>query len=215
MTYRIAKSQIFPGFEVAIAAHAKEMRDWRAHMIRVREDENNGVTGIDRHVAHPRPGAHPLVEAAVNENDVADYEIVDDGPTPEQILTSKKNNLMNDVSVAEASAIAAISPPLGKQRLLSMRENDIRVADGKIMDEIQRPGLLAAAAVAVGISKPVDTMAEVLRRRPAEDTKFLEEQADRRERTSKINRAAAQMHSDIEDLTLETIDAWKMPPFPN
>lgn len=211
MTHRVPKSRVGPDFAAAVAAHALEMRNWRAHMKRVGEDEKNGVTDpLLRHVAYPRPMSHPMVEAAVNENDVADFEIVDDGPTPEQALAAKRNDLFAAVSRAEIEAIAMIVPP-GKARSFAFRETDIRNTDAKAYE---KPGVLAKAASAIGITKPADILAEIEKNRPAEDTKFLADQADRRRRVAAIERAAAQMHSDIEDLTLDTVDAWKMPPFP-
>jgi hypothetical protein len=215
MTFRIVKSQTFPGFEVAVAAHALEMRNWRAHMARVEVDEKNNVAPIDRHVAHPRPGAHPLVEAAVNEHDIADYEVVDDGPTPAQILEAKKTDLYVAVSRAEQAAIDAIMPRR-RHRLFVLREAAIRQADQAVIQELtKKRGMLASAAAAVGLTKAVDLSVDVERRRPADDTKFIGEQVARQRKIDAIHRAAAQAHNDIEDLTLETIDAWKMPPFPD
>ena len=63
-------------------------------------------------------------------------------------------------------------------------------------------------------TKTFDANAEILKRRPPEDTKFIQQQIDLRNRISKISRAAAQMHSDIEDLTIDNIDSWKIPDFP-
>lgn len=213
MTLKIAKSQMFEGFEVAVAAHAFEMKNWRSHMVRVAADEAANVAPIDRHVAHPRPGSHPLVEACVNENDVADYEIVDDWPTPAQFLAAKKYELLAQVSSAEQVAIASVLPH-GKRRLFQMRENDIRFNDAKLASTLTA-GLLAAAATAVGLKKPVDIEAELEKRRLPADTSFLGEQLQRRLRVEAIERAAAQMHHDIEDLTLDTIEAWKITPFPD
>jgi hypothetical protein len=213
MTYRVLKSQIQADFEVAVAAHALEMRNWRAHMASVRADEGKpDLPAIERHVAYPRPSAHPLVEAAVNENDVADYEVVNDDPTPMQVLQSKKNDLLRAVSAAEAAAIAAIVP-LGKRRALNLRENDIREADAKLSAELSKQGVIRTIAKATGLSATVDVGAEIDRRRAPEDTKHLLEQVERRRRINETERAAAQAHHDIEDLTLETIDSWQLPDF--
>jgi hypothetical protein len=212
MTFKIAKSiaDTFPNFEPMVAAYAAELRHWRAHMKRVAEDEARGAPAAERHMAYPRPDTHQTIMAAVNENDEADYQIVDDGPTPAQILAAKKGDLAHLVSVAEAAAIAAVVP-VRKQRLFNLRENDIRAADSKIAQDIEKPGLLASAASAIGLSSPVDIAAEIERQRPAADTQHLNDQADRRRKINAIERAAAQMHADIEDLTVETIDAWQIP----
>lgn len=210
MTYRVAKSQMFDGFEARVAAHAFEMKHWRGHMAQVAEDQKNDVEPMKRHVAHPRPASHPLVEACVNENDLADYEIVDDGPSAEQILDDQKEHLIGQISIAERDAIVAVVPA-GKQRLFDIRELDIRQADSKIISELQKPGFVAAALAAVGIAKMIDFSIELPKRRPAEDTRFLGEQTARRERIVAIQRKAAQAHHDIEDLTADTIGAWVMP----
>src|SRR5258708_28434553 len=71
MAHKIMKSAIdgIPDFAVKVAAHAREMRDWRAHMGRVAADEMSGVPREDAHHPFPAPRAHQLVEAAVNENE--------------------------------------------------------------------------------------------------------------------------------------------------
>lgn len=290
MTAKILKSKIagIHDFPATVAAHAVEMRDWRAHMARVKEDETNGVVGIDKHMPHPRPSSHPIVESAVNENNEADFEIVDDGPTPEMVLSAKKTTLMIAVDQAEQRAIAATSP-FGKRRLFNIRESKIRAADVEIIKathlknaeiaagnariadanasaadkaaEANRVGEEAvkvateaeAARVAkedaavsawraisdkVGLTKPerstpipipefapipipapdplldsLDVAEAVNANRTEEDQNHLAFMKKSRVRLSAIELAAAQAHSDIEDLTLETIDAWKLPTF--
>jgi hypothetical protein len=213
MTVKILKSQIPNGFEVAVAAFAKEMKDWRAQeKIATDHDNRKDIKPIDRYVHRKRPSASHLVESAVNENDEADYLIVDDGPTPQQLLRSKKDLLLVQTSEAEQQAILAIAP-YSKQRLMSFREADIRKADKAFLDTLQKPGLIAKAASAVGITQPIDFAAAVEKQRPAQDTEFLATQAANRLKIEAIQRAAAQAHSDIEDLTLDNIDAWKMPDF--
>lgn len=213
MTVRVPKSQAHDGFDADVAAHAFEMRHWRAHMARVAEDEKNKVEPIDRHIAHPRPGAMPLIEACVNENDVADYEIFDDGPTEDQILAMKRLELIGKVTEAEQAAIATVVP-IGKRRIFDLREHDILVSDEKIIRDLE-PGWVAKVASTVGVAKKIDVQAELEKRRPAEDTKFMQEQSGRRARINAIQRIAAQMHSDIEDLTAETVGSWVMPNFPD
>lgn len=191
---KIPKSRIWTSFAADVAAHAKEMGDWRAHMKRVDADEKNGVTGIAKHMAHPRPSAHPLVESAVNEHDVADFEIVDDGPTSAQRLAAKKAELLGRVSQAERAAVNAVLP-IGKRRLFDMREQDIRSG-------IVQPSVLGKIKNAIaGSGKSI----------PQEDEQFLADQQARREAAAVITRKAAQAHHDIEDLTLDNIDTWQLP----
>lgn len=128
MTHKVLKSKAPPNLEFAVAAHAVEMRQWRDHMKRVADDRKNGVPVAQAHMAYPRPAAHPVVEAAVNEECEPDFDIVDDGPTPAQVFAARKAELFVQVSIAEAAALAAVVPP-GKRRLFVMRENDIRNAD--------------------------------------------------------------------------------------
>lgn len=206
MTARILKSSLagFADFAATAATHAVEMKNWRAHMARVQQDEAAGVTGIDRHWPHPRPSAHPLVEAAVNENDEMDFEIVDDGPTPDQVLRARKNELLGEVYRLEQIAIAAIVPP-GKRRFLNLRESEI-VSDHAERLRTHNDGILKAAASAMGLRKEPE-MSEA-------DAAYLNEQMQRRQKIAAVEAAAAQAMHDIEDLTAETIGAWQIPDFP-
>lgn len=217
MTHKIMKSAIagVPDFAVQAASHAKEMRDWRAHMGRVASDEKAGVPREDAHHPFPAPRAHPLVEAAVNEDDEADFEIVDDGPTPDQILTSKKNTLLQAVSSAENDASGKVFP-FAKRRLYNMKETAITTAEAaKLATILNSTSVLASLLSKIGLRKSTDdAVAKISKDRSPEDSTHLADQADRRSRIAAIEAAAAQMHSDIEDLTLDNIDAWKMPPFP-
>lgn len=213
MTFRMLKSQMPHNFAVAVALHASEMKAWRTHMQRVDADIKGGVDIEARHHPYPKPHAHPLVDASVNENDEADYEIVDDGPTPDMLLLEKKEFLLGEVSRAEQAAIDAVMPR-GKHRLFNMRESEIRNADAAFASDIAKKnsGIVASAKNIVGMG--VDVAAEVEKNRPTEDTQFLAEHADRCYRVEQIRRAAAQMHADIEDLTIKSIDQWKMTEFP-
>lgn len=119
---------------------------------------------------------------------VADYEIV----MPTVSFEAKKAKLLQQVSDAESAAQLAVVAP-GKIRAFQFREADIRKADNA-----------RAAARAQGTPDPG---------RPEADTRFLDEQAAREDQRNEIARWAAQLHSDIEDLTPDTIDAWQMKAF--
>ncbi len=237
MTYRISKTvlerQKLGDFAARAATHAIEMKEWRAHMARVAEDDKNGVTGIEKHMAHPRPIAHPLIDAAVNEKDELDYEIIDDGPTAEQILRAQKDHLLGVVQTLEQDAIRQIAPH-GRMRMLNFREADILKSDTDRFSEFvekkqkawdgwaerqSNKGFLKKAGDAIGITKAeapppeIDVHAEVTKTRSPEDVKHLEEQAERRARIESVIRAGAQAQHDIEDLTAETIGDWKAPDF--
>lgn len=207
MKHQILASEIagIADFPAGAAAHAVEMKAWRAHQRRVEADQKNGVPKAEAHWPQPQPRAHPLVERAVDENDEANFEIVDDLPDP---LIAKKAQLLDQVSRAEVAAIAAVAPP-GKRRLHALRENDIRAADGRLFAELQagNGGILRSALSADEMQRAV-----VDARNP-DDTKHLADQDDRRARIAEIERKAAQAHHDIEDLTTETIGSWKPPTF--
>lgn len=214
MTHRIPRSALSPGFEAAVAAHALEMRNWRAQEAAVAADRVAGVDPAIRHVSYLRPSAHPMVAASVNEKDAADYMIVEDGPTPAQILHAKKNELLGAVARAETDAIAAVIPA-GKRRLMNLRENDIRSADSVFAASLTPRNVVTKAAEAVGIVKPIDIGALIDANRPAADTAFLADQAKRTAAIDAIQRAGAQMQADIEDLTSDNVDAWTMSKFPD
>jgi hypothetical protein len=210
---------MFPDFATQAAYLAVEMKEWRAHMARVKDDEAKGVTGIDKHMPVPRPGAHPLVEQAVNERDEIDYEIFDDGPSPEQVLTAKKNELMGAVNMAELAALRSIVP-VGKIRLLNLKESDIRAKDSAVIAKMKakQSGILNSVAAAAKIKKPItedDIAAAVVSNRTEDENNLISTQERIRSMISVVGAAAAQAHSDIEDLTLDTIDAWQMPDFEN
>jgi hypothetical protein len=62
MKQKIAASAIagIKDFAAVAASHAVEMKAWRQHMARVKQDEKNDVPIERRHVAYPRPRAHPM-----------------------------------------------------------------------------------------------------------------------------------------------------------
>src|SRR6185437_15000897 len=175
------------------------MKEWRAREAKVKAQAGTDIPALERWVSCPRPKAHPIVESAVNENDEADFEIVDDGPTAEQKLASRKMELLGEVSEAEKAAVFAVMP-FGKRRLLAIREREILLSEQTI-----KQGFLAKM-----IGK---TSRDPAQDRTPADAQFMAEQQDRRDRITAIERAAAQAMSDIEDLTLDTIGAWKCPSF--
>jgi len=209
--HKILASQIvgISDFPAAAAAHAVEMKNWRAHQKRVEDDKQNGVPQEDAHWPQKPPRAHPLVERAVDENDEANFEIVNDLPDP---LAIKKAQLLDDVGRAEEAAIAAVVPA-GKRRLFAMREQDIRERDNQLRTELHagNGGLIRKVT---GQQMSVEEIERaIIDARGPEDMKHLADQAARRQRIAEIERKAARAHHDIEDLTAETIGSWKMPTF--
>lgn len=224
MTYRIPKSTIvgISDFPAAATAFAAEATAWKRHMKKV---------GVDPEYApYPAPTAHEIVQAAVRFDDasgtfVPDFEVFDDGPDAETILRMKKNDHLVAVNVLEMQARHAIVPP-GKERWLNLREGDVKVADGKRAAEYcdkhrkyEPKGVVQKVKDAILGEEAPDLTPEgieahVCETRRADDTAFLEERKKQSEKFEAINRHAAQLHHDIEDLTEADIDGWKPAPFP-
>jgi hypothetical protein len=213
MTYKIsleALGQIGPdGFAAMVASHIAALQEYDAHMVLVRRDaELADLPDEEHHTAFPPPHAPVEVESAIKRTPKPDgtttfepnYEIVP--PSIEQ----RKERLFAQVSAAEQDAIRTVVPA-GKIRAFQFREQDIRKADqARIMAEY-------AARAAAGDKTQVDSDKFQNEHRPAADTRFMEEQAAREDQRNEIQRWAANLHSDIEDLTADTIDAWEMKPF--
>lgn len=160
---------------------------------------------------YPRPSAHPDIEASVRYNSdagqfVEDYDIFDDGPTPEQVLAAKKAALIEQVRAAEMKAIGAATLPAGKQRLATFMMRVIAETDQKFMDKLIKdvaPADLAAANVE-----------RLIEQNRTEDQKaFLAEQAAREAKLARIDETAAIAMSSIEDLTADNVDSFEIPSF--
>jgi hypothetical protein len=199
-------------FAAAAASHAFEMKAWRAHMARVKEDEKNDVPIERRHVAYPRPRAHLWVERAFDEKDEVNFEILEDGPTAAEKLAARKAQLSSEVSIAENKAIDAVIAP-GKRRFFNLRESEISAADQEKRTALtaSNSGLLKKIT---GNALTADQIAaKIEAERPAEDTALLQAQKERRARIEAIQLAVAKALHDIEELTAETIGGWKLPTF--
>ena len=217
MIARIPKSQVTPQLELDIANFAQAMRDWRAHMARVAEDEKNGVQGIEKHEPYQRPVASDLVDAAVDEDGNPDYVIVDDGPNAEQVLNARKAALFNEVLKAEAIAAEKIVPA-AKRRLFNLQEAAIAAADEKLAAELKKKKKGRIAKVwDAALGKDVDAVtveaADLRAQRQAKDNDHLDAQAERREKFNKLAMISAQAIADIQDLTADNVDDWKLPNF--
>lgn len=190
------------GFAKLIDDRIAVLREYDAHEATVRQHAANTVMPAgDRWVTLAVPQSD--LDAAIRTTDnpdgthtfEPDYEIV---PVP---LEARKSNLFNLVNVAEADALKSVLP-LGKMRAYQFREADIRKADQQRY----------AAALGDSPGAAIDYAAFTAEHRPITDTRFLEEQAAREDRRNEIHRWAANLHSDIEDLTDATIDTWEMKP---
>lgn len=208
MTFKINRSEMPDGFEVAVAAHAFELRNWRSHMTRVEQDKKKAVDDPTKHVAHPAPSSHPAVVAAIDENGEANYEIIEDGPTEEEVLAKKKKALIDDVSQAEYGATCAVVP-LGKQRMFDIRETKIMTEETNQVRKVMQSQtwLDKIKSSLTGSDAPKVTRSKA-------DSDFIAMRAEHRAKIEAIRLVAAQAHHDIEDLTSENVDSWKMPEFP-
>lgn len=214
----------------AVADHKAEHASWSAHMARVAADaklppiprplfadyakEKNPVAAFrqamdvyeanvaTRHQPYKPPEPHQLVAFVLANGGT--FEVLNDDPTPAQILAEKKLALIYQITAAEAEAIHAIMPPLGKRRLANMRESDIGIADAE-----------RVRAMPLAVQQDSDKLTKAIAKaRPPEDAAHLQVQADLRAKATAINRAATQMMSDVEDLTIENINSWRMTPLP-
>lgn len=113
MTKKILLSELRgdTAFAAKVTAHCAELNAYAAHMAAVARNEAE---------PYPPPFAPALIVQAIGQDAggqyVADYQIVDDGPTPEQIFARKKQALLAQVAAAERAALHAILPE-GKWRL--------------------------------------------------------------------------------------------------
>ena len=190
-----------------------------------------------RHGRVPRPTADMNVASAVRFDGskyVADYEIVNDDPTSDQILRVKKNALLQAMATIETNELDKIALPAGKRRLAFFRHRDITLADDARYQAMVKQFVDNNAAIAAAqketprdeahIKDLMDIVSKLSvhvsnadgfhdGKRPQEDQKFLNEQKQREAKSDAIARWAAQVQSDIEDLTEENIDNWKIPQF--
>ena len=203
MTHVVKKSvaTVLGDFQGRVDKFASELSAWAAHMQRVATDAGNlKLKPEERHAPYPRPTAHPDVEMSVNENFQADFSIADDGPTEDEVLSAKKNELYSRVSAAEKEAIDAVEHP-AKRRFFNIRRAEVAKADKKA----------AEAAVRSKSNLDQDGLDKAIKKaRKKEDADFIAQSDARQARIDEIIRAAAKMHHDIEDLTIDTIDSWKM-----
>jgi hypothetical protein len=112
------------------ALYLKENAAWKAER-------------LAHHDPYPKPVAHADIVASAattvakdgTTTFAPDFEIVNDDPTPEDILATKKSALLLQVTQAQDAAQAAALFPVGKRRSADIRENDIRANDAKVASD--------------------------------------------------------------------------------
>jgi tellurite resistance protein len=94
-----------------------------------------------------------------------------------------------------------------------MRESAIRESDQLVAGALYAKNSGFIKKLIGGVLDDEQIAAKIEAERPIEDTKHLQEQAERRARMAAIQLVAAKAHHDIEDLTAETISGGKLPTF--
>lgn len=126
----------------------------------------------------------PSADALIEQAAAEGYEF--EGPS----LAEKKAALFAAVTRMEEVALQSVIPP-AKARHLQYREHDIRAK--------QAANFAATATYTVTIGD--------------EDSVFLQEMDAKRAKQAAIQRAAAKLEHDIDDLTEATVDAFVLEPF--
>lgn len=162
---------------------------------------------------YPAPQAPPVVEQAVGlkagpegEEYVPDYELVDEIPLAaddEAGLRRRKEALFAEVTRLETEAIDAIWPP-GKRRADHYRMQDINAADSARVKDI----VTAAGDRPV---EPDELHRMMIGGRPQDHAEDADKDEKRRAAIEKIQRKAAAMMAEIEDLTTADSHLW-IPP---
>ena len=184
--------QDFGASEDPATDYARALTKWK-------EDQLTWVAPIKK------PIGHPDIVSAVNDEGKPDFEIINDDPTDDDILRHKKDALLNLVAVAEHNAVDKVLAPYGKRRLHDALEGDYLEAQNTLR-----------AAVSKKLGKDADPKvieADLKKLQPAEHVRHLQDQQGRRDKIKSIARKAAHIMSDIEDLTLESVDSFVIPSF--
>jgi len=195
----------FVDFADPASAFAQANTDW-----------NNAVA--NRPTLYPEPLSHPEIVACLNDAGDPDFVVVDDGPTDADKLMERKNILFKELRESEESLRNSVIPP-AKMRLYGLKYNAITTADQNRFNEWlaranEKFAIDVAAAKESGEDEPKFPPTPAPEQlRPEIDQKFMEEQSARQARIDAIVLWAAQAESDIDDLTLETIDSWTLQPF--
>lgn len=181
-----------------IENYASECRDWLHRQVMV-EQTKNEEDETKRWANHPAPMAVPLIVSCVNAEGNSDYVVIDD--TIE--VLAKEFPLKQDALFRQIADIEQVEKykliPKGKERLIDLHEKRIRDADNAIALKT--------------LGTPEEIMKAVVSARDPTDQQFLDELASIRNQLTAIDWWAAEQHSAIGDLTIDTIDTWKITPY--
>lgn len=211
MTHQISLMKMkmigLENIEDLIYNFAKEKQEWveREILVEKTKDEEDPTK---KYASYPPPTAHGEVMAAVNESGDPDYEIVDDMHVLNAaIFIGKKNELFNLVSKTENDEKQKVVPA-GKERFWRLKEQSILDMDSVVRRQVQIDYYNKEEEVDI-----LKLEEYIIQQRTPENQKFMEAQAERADQLKHIDLWGAEQHSEIADLTDETIDTWKMKPY--
>lgn len=193
----------YRGYDNPQAAFEEDMKKWEA-------DRDSRPT------KYPFPESGPVQKALVDPEtgDIRPYEVVDDTPKPEQILAMKKNALFARLAEVEAQEQQKAFP-LAKRRLAEILAREVmerdqnRVNDAVALLNKETANGEKLTRTAADISSPEFTK----NGRNEADRAFADDYEIKTAKIKRIERWIAEVQCDIEDLTLDTIDAWVMPAY--
>jgi hypothetical protein len=184
-------------FQQRAAAYAAAMTEYAQHLKGVAADaENETLAPEDRRVAFPPPTEDWQITAAVRQGDDGIYVV--DCKVHGATLDERKSALAARVKELETAAIAEALPS-AKARHFHFRKADIDAAD--------------VARIAANPNHIDDVPAFLASTRSDEDARFLDDYAARLAKMNAIQRWAAKLEHDIDDLTEATIDTFEVVPF--
>jgi hypothetical protein len=223
MTHRILLSELKAqrvspeDFDLLVRTHVADIRAHAEHHDALR-------AGDEQRQPYPAPWAPKIVLDSIDHVAIAaDYEVVDDSPTPEQLLRAAKNALLGRITEAEVAAHHATTAP-GKRRLALLREGNVRREDMRRAMAIAAEhragaGIVSAIGSMVGLGKKplahAEAMARAVEDRSLDDKEFMEGHEARGRRHDALERHAAELAAEVEDIdSLSACEAWQMKPFP-
>lgn len=187
MTYKIsleALGQLGPdGFAKLVTDHIAALKEYDAHLVLVRRD------------------------AEIADLPDAERHIAFPPPWAHAEVVSAIRVIPRDDGTSDFVPDYEIAGPTLEQKKAKLFDQ-VSAAEREAIASI-----LPSGKVRLYQFRHADIMAIKEEERSVADNQFLSEQAVRDTTYNKVVRWAAQLHSDIEDLTAETIDAWKLEPF--
>lgn len=213
MTFRIASDELGgvtpSAFAEQVDARIATLREYDDHEATVRRHAaDETMKPEQRWTTLAVPQAPAEIDSAIRTTEnpdgthtfAADYEIV--APA----LDKRKAALTEQVNEAERNAIHAVLP----QR--KVRAHQLRVEDIRQVDRDRTTAEFEKRKLEKREQEPIDWDQFHRSNRPPADTEFLDAHAAREATLQRIYRWAANLHSEIEDLTEETIDAFEVKP---